>query len=159
MTPTRPGVLAATAALAGLLTYLLASAAYDDLPQVPVAAAVSLVLLAVVEGCAAKVVGDRLRGRRDAAGRPLGRPLHPEQVARAAVLAKASSAAAALFAGLYAGLLAWVLPRRDEVLAYADDARAAGASALAALLLVAAALVLERACLAPPAPPVPDDPP
>jgi hypothetical protein len=107
------------------------------------------VLLAVVELGIAKVVRDRLARRLDARGRPRGRPLHPMQVARAAVLAKASSAGGAVLLGLYAGLLAWTLPRRDVLAASGQDAVVAAYSTVACLALVVAALVLERACRRP----------
>lgn len=145
MTPTRPGTLVGLVLGAGLLVFLLAALAYGDLPRLPGYAAVSLVLLAVVELGMAKVVRDRLLHRSS----PAARPLHPMQVARAAVLAKASSAGGAVLLGVYSGLLAWTLPRRDVLAAARDDALVSGVSALAALLLVGAALVLERACRRP----------
>lgn len=148
MTETRLRTLSGLAAVAGLAAYLLAETSYADLPQLPVLAAVSLLLLALTELGIAKVVRDRVAHRRRPDGTP-GRPLHPLQVARAAVLAKASSATGALLAGGYAGLLGWLLPRRDSSVAASDDAVAAGLSCGAALLLVGAALLLERACRAP----------
>lgn len=145
MTPTRPGTLLGLVLGFAALAYLLAAVAYGDLPPLPRYAAVSVVLLAVLEVGMAKVVRDRLlhRSRRGA------RPLHPMQVARAAVLAKASSAGGAVLLGAYTGLLAWTLPRRDTLAASREDAVVAGLSALACLALVAAALLLERACRRP----------
>lgn len=148
MTETRLRTLVALALAAGVAAWLLAETAYGDLPRLPVLAALSLVLLAGTELVVAKVVRDRIAHRRRPDGAP-GRPLHPMQIARAAVLAKASSPTGALLAGGYGGLLGWVLPRRDETAAASDDALAAGLSCGAALLLVAAALLLERACRAP----------
>jgi hypothetical protein len=150
--PTRPGPLLALVTGFAALLYLLADTAYGSLPALPGYAPVTLALLAVVELGMARVVADRLAHRRDARGRPRGRPLHPMQVARAAVLAKASSTTGAVLLGAYGGLLAWTLPRRDELAVAASDALVAGLSALAALVLVAAALVLERVCR------TPDDP-
>ena len=149
MKPTRVSTLALLALVFGMLAYLVAELAYGSLPALPAFAPVSLVLLAVVELGMARVVRDRLVGRRSPDGRPRGRPLHPMQVARAAVLAKASSTTGAVLLGAYGGLLAWTLPRRGE-LAFADgDALVAGLSALASLVLVGAALALERACRTP----------
>lgn len=149
MTPTRPGTLAALVAVFGVVGYLLAALFYGDLPPLPRYAPVSVVLLALVELGMAKVVRDRLHHRVDAKGRPKGRPLHPMQVARAAVLAKASSSGGAVLLGGYSGFLGWTLPRRARLAATADDALVAGISALACLGLVVAALVLERACRRP----------
>ncbi len=75
------------------------------------------------------------------------RALHPLQVARAVALAKASSPTGALLAGLYTGLLVWLLPRPRS--RRATTPGSAPGSALAALLLTAAALSLERACRTP----------
>lgn len=150
MTPTRPGTLAALIVGFGVVGYLLAALLYGQLPQLPLYAPVTVVLLAVVELGMARVVRDRLTRRLDAGGRGRRpRPLHPMQVARAAVLAKASSAGGAVLLGVYVGLFAWTFPRRDRLMASADDALVAGLSALASLGLVVAALVLERACRRP----------
>lgn len=149
MTPTRPRTLLLLVLGFGALSYLAAAVAYGSLPVLPRFAPVSVVLLALVELGMAKVVRDRLAHRLDARGRPLGRPLHPMQVARAAVLAKASSAGGAVLLGGYGGLLAWTLPRRDLLLATERDASVAAFSTVACLGLVLAALWLERACRRP----------
>jgi len=149
VTPTRPGPLLALVAGFALLLYVLADRAYGAVPVLPAYAPVTLVLLAVTELGMAKVVADRLAHRLDRRGRPRGRPLHPLQVARAAVLAKASSATGAVLLGAYGGLFAWTLPRRAELALAERDALVAGVTALAALALVIAALVLERACRTP----------
>jgi hypothetical protein len=149
VTPTRPRTLLLLVLGFGALAYLVAALAYGSLPVLPRYAPVSVVLLAVVEVGMAKVVRDRLAHRLDRSGRPLGRPLHPMQVARAAVLAKASSAGGAVLLGLYSGLLAWTLPQRDALVASERDASVAAFSAVACCGLVLAALLLERACRRP----------
>ena len=155
MRPTRVSTLALLALGFALVSYLVAELAYGSVPALPAFAPVSLVLLAVVEAGMARVVRDRLSGRRGPDGRPRGRPLHPMQVARAAVLAKASSPTGAVLLGAYAGLLAYVLPRRGELSSWGNDALVSGVSAAACLALVVAALLLERACRTP----EDDDPP
>jgi hypothetical protein len=152
--PTRGSTLAWLVVVFGLFGYLLAAVAYGALPVLPRYAPVSIVVLAVVELALAKVVRDRLSGERDARARLVARgsrprPLHPMQVARAAVLAKASSAGGAVLLGGYGGLLAWTLPRRNELVATGEDALVAALAAAASLALVVAALVLERACRRP----------
>jgi hypothetical protein len=132
----------------GALGYLLAETSYSDLPPLPAPAPISLVLLAVVEAAMAYVVRNKVRGRRSG-GRAVGRAMHPMQIARAAVLAKASSLGGSLIAGGYGGIFLWTFPRRGDVATYGHDARVAGLSALAALALVVAALLLERACRTP----------
>jgi hypothetical protein len=151
VTPTRPGVLVQLVLGFGLLVYVLASLAYAELPRLPRFAPVSIVLLAVAEVGIARVVRDRLSvHQRQGAGAPApGRVLHPVQIARAAVLAKASSAGGAVLLGCYAGLLAWTLPRAPGVAIMEQDALVAGLSALSSAALVLAALALERACRTP----------
>ena len=145
MTATRPTTLLALVVGFAVLAHLLATAAYGSLPTLSLLAALSVGVLAVVEACMAKVVRDRLLRKRTG-----GRPLHPMQIARAAVLAKASSTGGAILLGTYGGLLAWTLPRRDELLRVERDAAVAGVSAAASLALVLAALLLERCCRTPP---------
>lgn len=145
MTPTRPSTLLGLVVGFAVLAYVLAETAYGAVPTLSLVAPFTVVVLAVIELGMARVVRDRLAGRL----RPGGRPLHPMQVARAAVLARASSAGGAVLLGAYAGLLAWTLPRRDELLRSERDALVAGLSAAACLALVVAALLLERACRTP----------
>lgn len=145
MTPTRPSTLLALIVGFAVLAYALAAGAYGSLPVLPLLAPVTMVVLAVVEVGMARTVRDRIAGGPRAGGRQL----HPLQVARAAVLARASSTGGAVLLGGYSGLLAWTLPRRDDLMSTGRDALVAGLSALAALLLVAAALLLERACRTP----------
>lgn len=146
MRPTRISALAVLAAVFAAIAYLIAGVAYGELQVLPWYAPVSLVLLAIVEAGMAKVIRDRMVGRRGRDGRPRGRPLHPMQVARAAVLAKASSPTGALLFGAYVGLFAYVLPDQERL---RNDVVISALSALASLALVVAALVLERACRTP----------
>jgi hypothetical protein len=150
MKPTRLPVLALVFLLAMAMGYLLAETSYARLPPLPAAAPVTLALLALVEGWLAFVVRGKVGGRRQR-----GRPMHALQVARAAVLAKASSPGGAVVGGGYAGIFLWTFNRRGDVATYGDDARIAGLAAVAGMLLVVAALLLERACRTP-SPPTED---
>ncbi len=141
MTPTRPWVLVALAAGVAVVTYLLARPGYGALPPLPGYAPVPLALLAVFELGLARAVRARLRGPVS------GRSMHPLQVARAAALARASSAGGALLVGGYGGLLAHVLPLQAPQAR--ADAVVSGVTVGAALLLVGGALLLERACRTP----------
>ncbi|HEU0102592.1 MAG TPA: DUF3180 family protein [Mycobacteriales bacterium] len=143
MTPTRLPTLLLCAAVGALLGYLLGGAVYGDLPPLPLYTPITLGLIAVVELGLAKVVRDRVRS----GPRRGGRQLHPLQAARAVALAKASSPTGALLAGLYLGLMLWLLPRDAEQAQ--SDAAVCALSAVTALLLVVAALLLERACRTP----------
>jgi hypothetical protein len=144
--PTSWRTVAACVLLMGVLGWLLADVAYGDLVTLPGYAPVTAALIAVFELGLARVVHDKVRSRSR------GKPMHPLQVARAAVLAKASSAGGSLLLGLYAGFFAWTFPRRDRIAAASHDALVSGLSAAACLLLLVAALLLERACRTPPGP-------
>jgi hypothetical protein len=130
--------------VAAAVGYVLSETSYSDLPPLPPLAPVSLGLLALVEGGMAAVVRSKIRGRR-----PTGRPMHPLQIARAAVLAKASSLGGAVVGGVYGGIFVWTFARRGDVATYGADARVAGLAALAAVVLIVMALLLERACRTP----------
>ncbi len=143
MRPTRLRGLLVLLLVGAVLGALLVRAAYADLPPLPLYAPVTMVLLAVAELGMAKIVRDRVQGR----ARRGARPLHPMQVARAAALAKATSPAGALLLGAYAGMLLQLLPK--EAQQATADAWVSAASALSALGLVVAALLLERACRLP----------
>jgi hypothetical protein len=141
--PTSWRALLGAALAAGALGWLLFAAAYGALVKLPTYAAVTAGLMAGFELVLARVISQKVRGVLR------GRQVHPLQVARAAALAKASSMAGALLFGLYAGFFTWLLPRSDRVAAANDDALVAGLSGGTCLVLVVAALLLERACRTP----------
>ena len=143
MTPTSWRAVVGAVLGAGVLGWLLLNGAYGDLVRLPTYAAVTAGLMAVFELVLARVVSQKVRGVG------AGRPMHPLQIARAVVLAKASSAGGALLVGFYGGYLLWVAQRTDELRSASHDAVIAGLSAGASLLLVVAALLVERACRTP----------
>lgn len=142
MTPSRMPTLLAMVLCAGVVGWLVANGAYGDLVALPAAAPLTAAIIAAFELGLARVVGRKVRGLSR------GKPMHPLQVARAAVLAKASSATGALLAGFYGGFFTWVV-RRTELRAAQHDAWVSGWSAIACLGLLVAALLLERACRTP----------
>ncbi|HEU0132499.1 MAG TPA: DUF3180 domain-containing protein [Mycobacteriales bacterium] len=152
MRPTRLGTLAVVALVAALVTYLAFRALYGDLPPVPASMAATVFVLAVAELFLAPSVRARLEGR------PRTKPIMPIAVARTAAFAKASSSIGALVAGSMAGAEAYVLRRSDLPAARVDAVRG-GLVFAAALLLVVAALRLERVCRADPPPPDQSPPP
>jgi Protein of unknown function (DUF3180) len=142
MTPTRPWVLLVVAAVCALVAWLISRATFSSLPTVPWTAAPAMLLLAAAEAVSGRNLRARIRGRR------AGRPLAPIAVVRMAALAKASSAGGAVFGGLAAGFFIYALGM-ISVTVPRNDAINAGATIVAAALLVAAALYLERSCRAP----------
>ena len=151
MKPTRYSVLVAIAVLAGAASYALTAAFYSDLPSLPIIGPIFLAALAAAEGYTAITTSARL------AGRPGTQPIHPLTVARIAVLAKSTSPVAALAVGGYAGFLIHV-SSVDSTQA-SSDVRTAAIGVGASLLLVAAALAMERVCrVKPPKTPEASDP-
>ncbi len=148
MRPTRLRTLLLTAVLAGLVSFVVVSTRYSSLPPLPYTAALSTFLLTVAEAFLAPSVRARL------AGRPGTRPILPLLVARAAALAKASSALGALLFGAWVGAAAYLL-QNDEIAAARRDTPRALAGAAAALALVGVALWLESVCRVPRPPEAP----
>jgi hypothetical protein len=125
--------------VAGAASWALFHAVYSGIRTLPVWTPLAVALLGAAELAAAPAVRDRL------AGRP-GRPrIHPIAVARWAALAKASSPVGAAFLGAWAGVLAYLLPALDKP-HRGSDAITALVGVAAGLLLVVAALWLERVC-------------
>jgi hypothetical protein len=145
---TRARDLVTTGGFTAVLVYLGVRLLYGELPPLPTFAGVTLAVLAVVEA----VFGASLRGRirRMMEGRPDGgRPLQPLTAARAVALAKASSLLGAIMLGAWLGVLAYLVPRRGELSAAADDLPSAIIGAVCAAALIGAALWLEYCCRAP----------
>ncbi len=144
MRPTSWKFVAGCVVGAGVLGWLLLAGAYGDLVKLPTYAAVSAGVMAGFELVLARVVSQKVRGVSR------GKPMHALQVARAAALAKASSAAGALLLGLYAGFALWLLPGSGSNAAKGDDLVVSLVCAGTCLVLLVAALLLERACRTPP---------
>jgi hypothetical protein len=142
--PTRPGTLAAIAAVCALAAWLAVRATFAGLPTLPWTAVPALLLLAMGETGIGRNLRRRIRGRRS------GKPVAPLAVAQVVALAKASSVAATALGGLAAGFLIYVLGSLNKTVPR-GDALAAGATLASAAALVAAALYLENCCRAPPA--------
>ena len=147
MTPTRLRTLALIAVLAGAGAYVFFRARYGSFPVVPWSVSVTTFGLAVAEAFWAPGVKARLEGR------PRTKPILPIAVARTAAFAKASSPLGALLGGTWAGILVYVLPRRTQLAAAGEDSWRAAIGLVTALLLVVAALRLEKVCRVPPPPP------
>lgn len=146
MTPTRWRVLVLTGLIAAVLGYAVvrvwdSRSAY--VPPTPLATAGALALVAL----AVLVTALSVRGR--VMRRPGRTPLPPLGAARLVVLAKTSSHAGALLAGGYLGLAAVYLPDLS-VSDHRQRVVTAGLTALAAIVLVLAGLLLERLLRLPP---------
>jgi hypothetical protein len=143
--PTRLPVLAITLIVAAVLTWAVVSFLYTSLPLLPWTMLPSLLLLALGELYTATVTRARIQRR------PGTKPIDPLVAARLAALAKASAHGAAALAGIFAGVAIYLAssldkptPRRDFFVS--------GGTALAAVALIVAALVLEHACRVPKGP-------
>jgi hypothetical protein len=142
MTPTRPWTLLAVAAVCGVVAWLVVRSSFAHLPTLPWTGAPALFLLAAAEALSGRNLQAKISGRRD------GKPFAPMAVARMAALAKASSLGGAAFGGLAAGFFVYTAGFLNLTVPRGDAINAA-VTAVAAGILVAAALYLERCCRAP----------
>lgn len=141
--PTRIRDLALTAGLTAVLSYLLVSAYYGNLPALPWTSSAAIAFLAAAEGLTARSTGQRI------ARWPGTTPVQPLVVARLVALAKASSLVGAVLTGGWLGAFVYTFLERDRLLAADRDAVVSGLGVLVSLLLVGAALWLEQSCRAP----------
>ena len=147
MRPTSASTLIVAGLATAALSWLAISRLYGDFPSIPWLPGLTLLALAGLEFAAAintKARIDRRKGTE---------PVDPLLVARYVVLAKASALAAALFTGLYGGLVAWLVTEQGRLAEAEKDLRPAVVGLVGSAALVAAALMLERACRVPPLPP------
>jgi hypothetical protein len=140
--PTRLGALAAVLVVMAALSWgvlRVLDSRGQALPPQP------WTVPALIGVLAAMVAGSTVALRRRLAGRGGARPASRLGVARMAVLGKASAHAGAALAGVYVGYVVLLL---GDLAAGARRERAvvAGLSALAALVLALAGLLLERSC-------------
>jgi hypothetical protein len=130
------------AVLAGL-TYLVLRVAYGSIPPLPSSIAITLGVLAALEFVVARRVRSAVRHHPDA------KAMTALAIARATALGKASALAAAALAGVGVGFLARVAPDAGRVRAAGSDLWVSAALTCAAVLLLAAGIVLERAGIDP----------
>jgi hypothetical protein len=139
MRRTRFADLAVPFFVIGVTVYVLLRFSYSDLPPLKSFVPVPLAALAVAE----YVAGRRVRGavRHD----PDAKPMAAIVIARCVALGKASSLVGAGVVGAAIALLIRVAPEADTVHSAANDTRVGIFLLVASLLLVGAALLLERA--------------
>jgi hypothetical protein len=142
MRPTKVSILAALLVGAAALSWGVLRVAENRgavLPPLPWGAPLGIAFLAAAVGVSTLALRRRLRGI------PGTKPPQPIGVARMAVLGKAASHVGALAAGAYGGYLVLLLPGLD-IGGRRDRALIAGSALVAAVLLTAAGLLLERTC-------------
>ncbi|MEU5161969.1 DUF3180 domain-containing protein [Streptomyces sp. NPDC020875] len=145
------GVLAGIFVAAGVLSWAAARLwdSFGTLPAVPLAAPIVLAVIAAVLAATALSIRSRLKAQRER--RPGAKGVEPLMAARALVFGQASALVAALVSGMYGGVGVFLLGSLD-IPARRDQAIYAGASVVAGIAVIAAALFLERVCK------LPDDP-
>jgi hypothetical protein len=157
MTQTRVSLLTGLAVLCALVTWPLLRNSYSSLPPLPWTLVPTLVLLAIAEAVAGRTLRARISGRE--AARKNGnvtdlrrtRRLDPAAMVRTLALAKASAYAAAIVAGVAAGFLIYLISELNRTQPHPDLFAAVGIFA-SAVLLVVAAIYLERSCRLPDGP-------
>ncbi|GAA4906982.1 DUF3180 domain-containing protein [Streptomyces coeruleoprunus] len=144
----RVKVLAGLFVVAGVLSWGAARLwdAFGTLPSVPLAAPIVLAVIAVVITATALSLRSRLKAQRER--QPGAKGVEPLMAARAVVFGQASALVAALVSGAYGGTGVFLLGSLD-VPARRDQAIYAGASVVAGIAVIAAALFLERVCKLP----------
>ena len=167
MTQTPVRWLTGIAVVCALVTWPLLRHAYTTLPPLPWTLVPTLVLLAIAEAVAGRTLRARIAGR-DAARRngtepysPDFRPaardtrgikrLDPAAMVRTLALAKASAYAASVVAGVAAGFLLYLVSTLTRSVPHGDLFAAIGIF-VAAVLVVVAAIYLERSCRLPDGP-------
>ena len=126
-----------------VLSYIVFRTAYSSVPPLRAFTAAPLAALAIGEFGAASRVRAAVRHR---AG---GKPITAIAVARLVALAKASALVGSGVVGATTGALVRLVPDMGRLDAARSDAIAAGLIGAASILLVAAALVLERSAVDP----------
>lgn len=144
MEPTRPATLVIAALATTALAWIAISNFWNSLPTLPWLPPLTLIGLAIFEGIEAYSTRNRIL-RKEGAG-----PLHPLVIARYAVLGKASALVAALFGGMYIGLSSWLLTQRGVLAKVSENLPQALLGVAGSIVLIAAALWLERSCRVPP---------
>lgn len=139
MRRTRWTDLAVPLVIVGITVYVLLRFSYDRLPPLQLIVPLPLGALGVAEFVAARRVRAAVRHE------PNAKPMAAIVIARCVALGKASSLVGAGVVGAALGLLGRVLPDVGTLDAAASDARVGALLLGAALLLVAAGLLLERA--------------
>ncbi|MYU24195.1 DUF3180 domain-containing protein [Streptomyces sp. SID8352] len=144
----RVRTLAGVFAVAAVLSWATARLwnSVGTLPGVPLAAPIVLALIAAVLLATAVSLRARLKAQRDRV--PGAKGVDPLMAARAVVFGQASALVAALVAGLYGGVAVFLLEYLD-IPARRDQAVYAGASTVAGIGVIAAAIFLERVCRLP----------
>lgn len=138
---TRARDLVLAGLVAAALVYLLVRVFYGQMPPLPTFAGVTLLVLAVIEGCLGASLRSRIRNPH--------KELQPLTAARAVALAKASSVLGAIMLGTWLAILVYVLPRRADLTAAAADFRSTVVGVICSAVLIAAALWLEWCCRTP----------
>jgi len=138
---TRVRDLVLTGLVVAVLVYLLVRALYGQMPPLPTFAGITLLVLAVVEAGFGFALRSRIRNPH--------KNVQALTAARAVALAKASSLLGAIMFGAWLAILAYVLPRRAEITAAADDLPSTVVGVICSAILIAAALYLEWCCRTP----------
>jgi hypothetical protein len=148
---TRPRDLVIGGLLGAIVLFLILQSAYGSLPPLPALAGVTLVVIALIDVVLGFSLRSRIRGTRP------GKPVQALTAARAVALAKASSMLGAIMLGAWLGVLVYVLPKRGEIVAAANDTTSSVIGALCSGVLIGAGLWLEHCLRTPDEPQDPDD--
>jgi hypothetical protein len=144
--PTNPATLIVAGLGAAAVGWIMIARDYNDFPSLTWLPTFITIGLAVLELIAARATKARIERR------PGAMPVDPLIAVRFVILAKASSLVGALFAGFFGAVALWLLAERGRLAAASGDLPPAVGGFVGAILLLVAALMLERACRVPPRP-------
>ena len=147
MKPTKISSLIAMAIAISLGVAILVYRFYGDLPPQSFGLHLLLATLAIAEFILSGWVKKRIDEGNIGQDRS---QLHPLTVARILVFGMSSAWFGAMMTGFYLGYALYVLPEMSVLIAAQDDAPAVLTGLLAAIVLAAAGLTLEKSCGSPP---------
>jgi hypothetical protein len=144
--PTNPATLVVAGLGAAAVGWIMIARDYNDFPSLtwlPTFITLGLAILELIAARATKARIDRLPGAM---------PVDPLVAVRYVILAKASSIVGAVFAGFFGAVALWLLAERGRLAAASGDLPPAIGAFGGAVVLLIAALLLERSCRVPPRP-------
>ena len=147
MTSTKPTYLVATALIVGLGAFMLIWRFYGSIPGFNLTLPVILIVLAVICTIAGFIIRKRIADNEVGQDRS---QIHPLTIARCFVMGTSTAWFGSICAGSYAGIAVYLWINYSRLIAAREDTPAVVVGLIAAILVAASGLWLERCCGAPP---------
>ncbi|MBY0788294.1 DUF3180 domain-containing protein [Corynebacterium parakroppenstedtii] len=147
MTSTKPTYLVATALIVGFGAFMLIWRFYGSIPGFNPTLPVILIVLAVICTVAGFIIRKRIADNEVGQDRS---QIHPLTIARCFVMGTSTAWFGSICAGSYAGIAVYLWINYSRLIAAREDTPAVVVGLIAAILVAASGLWLERCCGAPP---------